>query len=282
MSDSDHDELREATGLYVLGALDADERARVEAHLRGCEECAAEVRSLRQVAHALPYGVTQVDPASALRQRVLAAVGAKTAPKVVAASARPRAVTAPASADAPAHGRGFWAGWLSAAAMALVAAGAGIYAANLKSQLDDVELRLVDAVVKLQASEDRVAAASAQVTAIRASLALVTAPDVLDLRLAGQRPSPRANGRAFHSRSRGLLFAASDLPPLPPDRVYQLWLLTRGAPVSAGLFRPDPQGNVTAAFDPIPDAPVPVGFAVSLEPEGGVPAPTGAIYLATQ
>ena len=282
MSESDHDRLREATGLYVLGALDADERARVEAHLRACEECAAEVRSLRQVTHALPYGVTLVGPPVALRQRVLAAVGAKPTPKVSAMTSRPRATAGPAAAKTPDHGRAFWAGWLTAAAMALVAAGAGVYAANLKRQLDDVQLRLVDAVVKLQASEERVAAASAQVTAVRASLALVTAPDMLDLRLAGQRPSPQASGRAFHSRSRGLLFAANDLPPLPPDRVYQVWLLTRGAPVSAGLFRPDEQGNVTAAFNPIPNAPVPVGFAVSLEPDGGVPAPTGAIYLATQ
>ena len=282
MSDSDHDGLREATGLYVLGALDADERSRVDAHLRVCEECAAEVRSLQQVARALPYTVTLVDPPVALRQRVLAAVGAKPTPKVSPVAAPPRAAAGPAPGDTPLRGGAFWAGWLSAAAMALLAAGAGVYAANLKLQLDDVELRLIDAVVKLQASEERVAAASAQVTAVRASLALVTAPDMLDLRLAGQRPSPRASGRAFHSRSRGLLFAASDLPPLPPDRVYQVWLLTRGAPVSAGLFRPDAQGSVTAAFDPIPDAPVPVGFAVSLEPEGGVPAPTGAIYLATQ
>jgi anti-sigma-K factor RskA len=166
--------------------------------------------------------------------------------------------------------------------MTVVAAGAGIYAANLKLQLDDVELRLIDAVVKLQASEERVAATAAQVTAVRASLALVTAPDTLDLRLAGQRPSPGASGRAFHSPSRGVLFAANDLPQLPPDRVYQVWLLTRGAPISAGLFRPDAQGNVTTAFDPIPNAPAPVGFAVSIEPDGGVPAPTGAIYLATQ
>jgi hypothetical protein len=47
------------------------------------------------------------------------------------------------------------------------------------------------------------------------------------------------------------------------------------------LVRPDAAGTATARFD-VPAAAVLVGMAVSLEPDGGVPAPTGAIYLATQ
>src|SRR5689334_18069142 len=36
MTDAQHDELREASGLYVLGALEGDERAAFEAHLATC------------------------------------------------------------------------------------------------------------------------------------------------------------------------------------------------------------------------------------------------------
>ena len=93
---------------------------------------------------------------------------------------------------------------------------------------------------------------------------------------------PNARARAFLSRSRGLLFAATNLPAIPNDRTYQVWFLTPGAPVSAGLLRPDAQGNATVAFDVAASVPNPTGMAVSLEPEGGVPAPTGAIYLVTQ
>jgi anti-sigma factor RsiW len=53
----DHDALREASGLYVLGALAGDDRAAFEAHLAGCPECTAEVRALRDVADALSYGI---------------------------------------------------------------------------------------------------------------------------------------------------------------------------------------------------------------------------------
>ena len=37
---------------------------------------------------------------------------------------------------------------------------------------------------------------------------------------------------------------------------------------------------MTAAFDTPAGTPEPTGLAVSIEPDGGVPAPTGAIYLA--
>ena len=283
MTDVEHDALREATGLYVLDVFDATERAAFEAHLASCEACASEVRALRGVADALPFATTQVDPPAALRARILEAAGGSSAQTVVPFAAKPKTalpnVTATGSAT---RTGGFWAGWIAAAAMLLVASGAGIYAANLRLQLEDVELRLVDAVMKLQASEQQVAGAAAEVRAVRTNLALLSAPDVQDLKLSGKAPAADANGRAFISRTRGLLFAASNLPQLPGDRTYQLWFLTRGAPVSAGIVRPDPQGNITAAFDPLPNAPVPTGFAVSVEPEGGVPAPTGAIYLVTQ
>ena len=44
-------------------------------------------------------------------------------------------------------------------------------------------------------------------------------------------------------------------------------------------MKPDENGRVTAAFDVPPGASTPTGLAVSIEPAGGVPAPTGALYL---
>ena len=75
MTDMDaarHDEPRQMSGAYVLGALEPAERDEFAAHLLTCAECAAEVRGLSEVASALPYAVPQIDPPLALRQRVLA------------------------------------------------------------------------------------------------------------------------------------------------------------------------------------------------------------------
>jgi anti-sigma-K factor RskA len=98
--------------------------------------------------------------------------------------------------------------------------------------------------------------------------------------LAGQQSAPKAAARAFWSRSRGMVFAATSLPQLPAGKVYQLWVVANGVnPISAGLLAPDAQGQVNAHFVTPPDIPAPVALAVTLEPEGGVPQPTGEKFL---
>jgi len=278
--DDGHDALYESSGLYVLGALVGEERARFERHMAECEVCLAEVRTLGGVADVLPFSVPQVPAPPELRARVLAAARTARPPLLVRDHT---AVRAPASPAVRPHSRGtVWAGWFAAAASLAMAAGLGGYAATLQVRLRDVQQRLGQAMSRLQESEQRLDAANRDATVVRMNLALVTSADVVDLRLAGQPPARQASGRAFVSRSRGVLLAASNLPALPANRVYQVWFLTPGAPVSGGLLRPDDQGNATVTFPVAADTPAFAGLAVSLEPEGGVPAPTGAIYLATQ
>jgi len=58
----------------------------------------------------------------------------------------------------------------------------------------------------------------------------------------GQAP-PR--GRVFVNRGRGVVLLASNLPPAPNGKIYELWLIPKGqAPIPAGLFQTDAQGNV--------------------------------------
>jgi anti-sigma-K factor RskA len=268
MTGMDHDAVREAAGLYALGALPADERALFEAHVSTCDECRRDVRAFGDVVNVLPFALPQIDPPPALRRRVLAAAGADAAASVV-----------PLAAVRP--GRPFvWAAWLSAAAMLLVAIGLGAYSVRLRYRVSGLEVVLREAVARLDRSERQLAAATRDAERAQLRLAVLTAPDMREVQLAGQPPAPRAAGRAFLSASNGLLFAASQLPPLPAGRTYQVWFLTPGAPISAGLVKPDQTGRVTAAFDVPPGAASPKGLAVSIEPDGGVPAPTGAIYLA--
>ena len=72
-----------------------------------------------------------------------------------------------------------------------------------------------------------------------------------------------------------MVFTASNLPPLPTGRVYQVWVVTGQAPVSAGLLTPEPTGAGITFFNTPPDIPPPTAVAVTIEPAGGVPAPTG-------
>ena len=65
-----------------------------------------------------------------------------------------------------------------------------------------------------------------------------------------------------------------------PDKTYQLWLVTNGPSVSAGVFEPDATGRATLVVDPPPRVPGRVmGAAITLEPEGGRQTPTGQMLL---
>ena len=66
------------------------------------------------------------------------------------------------------------------------------------------------------------------------------------------------------------------LPAPPAGHDYQLWVLDPGAPapVSAGLL------TDSRSFSTKPITSAAPGFAVSLEPAGGVPEPTGPILFA--
>jgi len=72
-----HEELQELLGAYALDAVDADERGRVEDHLRGCARCRAEVEQHREVAAQLAY--TGADAPDGLWRRIAAQLDAAPA-----------------------------------------------------------------------------------------------------------------------------------------------------------------------------------------------------------
>jgi hypothetical protein len=93
----------------------------------------------------------------------------------------------------------------------------------------------------------REAAAKAKVTAD-----ILIAPDLLRFDLVGQPNLTRARGQALISRSRGLVFTASRLPPPPPGSVYEIWLLTTVSPIRLDAIEPDELGRVSYTSEKIP------------------------------
>jgi anti-sigma-K factor RskA len=80
--------------------------------------------------------------------------------------------------------------------------------------------------------------------------------------------------------ARGGVFIADGLPATPPGKSYQLWAITGNKPVSAGVFDVGPQGSAAFRVEAPPGVDGVDVFAVTLEPAGGVPQPTGEMYLA--
>ena len=248
-----HDQLGDQAAAYVLGALTPDERQAFEAHVAECALCAAEVRSYAPVTTALASLAPAAEPSAPVRARLLSALHTRSA----------------ASTN-----------WLAMAASLALAVGLGGYALQLRGRVSGLESRLREATLRADAGERQVADARRTAFEAQSTVAVLAAPDLARIDLAGQPAAPAATARAFWSRSRGLVFTASNLPAPPRGRAYQLWVLTaQPAPISAGMLTLDADGGVNARFATPPDLPQPVAMAVTLEPEGGVPAPTGDKYL---
>jgi anti-sigma-K factor RskA len=264
---STHDELALAAA-YVLGALDAAERRAFDAHVAVCAICREEVRSLQHVADALAYSVPAVTPGADLRARILGPIVGDAAG---AGADRGSATRPRVSSRLPA--------WLPLAAAIVIAVGLGAQAWRLQGRLSGLETRLVDAERRAAAAESDTLRAQRVADDARLTLAVFAAPDLARIDLAGLTPAPKATGRALWSRNRGMVFTTANLPPLAAGRVYQVWVVTAQAPVSAGLISTDSSGTATAFFQTPPDIPAPVAVAVTVSPAGGLPAPEGDMYL---
>ena len=260
---STHDELVVLAPAYALGALEADERRAFESHLAQCEICASEVRSLGRVTAGLAQSVPLVTPRDALRDRVLLAVGARDA-RVHESHTRSRSVMVQ---------------WLAYAACVAVATAAVLYAMNLRTRVENLEARLEVAQTRLAAADRAMVDARRVAFETQSAMAVLAAADLTRVDLMGAPAAPQASGRALWSRQSGMVFAASNLPPLEAGKIYQVWLVAGGPPVSAGLVAPDENGRSVGIFRTPVDVTGPVTVAVTIEPEGGVPAPTGAFYL---
>jgi anti-sigma-K factor RskA len=114
----------------------------------------------------------------------------------------------------------------------------------------------------------------------RSVLDLLTAYDTVKVTLVSGASRPVPEGRAFYHLRKGLIFYASNLPVLPSNRTYQLWLVPAvGNPISAGVFRVDTRGDGQILLPNLPPDITAKAFAVTLEPAGGVPQPTGPKVL---
>src|SRR5262245_62087928 len=104
-----NEELHGLVGLYVLDALDDDERAMFEAHLEECDACTAEVSEFRATTGGLSQLMAEQPPAS-LRSTIMDRVATtpqvpRTSPPDELAARRSRSATrflAPAVAVAAA------------------------------------------------------------------------------------------------------------------------------------------------------------------------------------
>ncbi len=226
-------------------------------------------RESLRVLDALGRAVPQAAPPSALRARVLAAAVAE-AQEPVATAGQHRPTALPRWRLLAAANR--WP-WLLAAAATFVAVTTSLGWVSARQDVTRLRASVADLRASAAAVTNVRAAYTREQSARQRAAAILSASDVTTTVLTGVSPAAAARARVYVSATRGLFLAADALPPLADGRVYQLWSIVRGTPVSGGVFELDERGQAQVLAE-APPGPADA-FAVTIEPRGGVPAPTG-------
>ena len=261
-----HSQFEEDFELYAIGVLDGSEKTEFEAQLLDSAERRSKLAAARGRLALLALAAPSVAPPPKVRERILESFRARYAQRLEGEQSVRPGRRSWAAAWAPA-----WA----ALCLILVVAAAWLAIDNRKLSGRLAELDLTRAQLEASSRELKVATARAQ-----AALNVLTAPETVqvDLLPAAARPVP--HGKAFYNPAGGLLFYTTNLRSLPAGQTYELWLIpAQGAPVGAGVFNTDSRGNGQVILPSLPQGLTAKAFAVTIEPAGGVPAPTGPKVL---
>jgi len=118
-------------------------------------------------------------------------------------------------------------------------------------------------------------------TRVQEKMQIISAPDVQMVSLAGAS-QPKARGRILWDLDKNKWHVyVFDLQPLPAGKEYELWFITVDQKkVPAGLFSVNNDGKGSLVVD-VPRKLGPIALAaITDEPRGGSPQPTGTIQLA--
>jgi hypothetical protein len=239
----------------------ADGRDRDLRAARAAEEAAFWAASLEAELDARDTGA-RIEPPAEVRGRVLWEIrGAEDVARSAAPAAPDRRLT-----------RSFLA--LGVAASLLLAATFGALWVTTRADLVATRENVAHLEQTVRENEKQMAVASREV-------AWLKDPRVQVALLKGLEANSAARAKLLWNpgTKQGILWV-SGLPPLPLEKSYELWAFVGDQPFPAGTFDAASGAGTVIPIsrqETLNDSPV--KFAVSVEPKGGVPKPTGAIVL---
>jgi anti-sigma-K factor RskA len=228
-----HERFDELKDAYVLGALPEQERRELEEYLAAHPERQAEIDELGNVASLLALSPPEQEPPPELRRSIMDVVEAE--------AQRP-----------PARTRSWLTGvreLLSVRNLALGAAALlviGLFSWNmlLQGQVQDLQGQ----VASLQDSQESRMVA-----------------------LAGTGAAQRAQAEVILLKDHKAVLMAEDMPRVPENKTYQIWVIEGDVPQPSGLFEPDRETIAAVIKKPLDENDV---IAITIEPAGGSQQPT--------
>ncbi len=199
----------ELIGVYLLGALSAEERRTVADHLRQCARCRALVQESRDAAHALGRGAEPISPEPHVKRNLMQRINADL--RQMPASAPP-----PMVENWFARATRVWSPAFALASLILVAI-LGVW-----------NLSLLNAQ-----------------TGLNAELDFFTQPRLRTASLTSTAVAPGGAQATVFVPAEGstALLVVNGLKPLGPDQIFEFWLIRQGqSPVPAGIFNVNTDG----------------------------------------
>lgn len=244
MSGLTREELLEMLPAYALGALDAEERAAVDAGLQRFPELRAELASYQTVTVGLNGSVPARTPPPALKAALMARITAE-----------------------PDAELSWWQRIVDA-----------FNRLSLAPRLALVALVLVAGVALVQVARSAITTSLEQ-----QKIQTIVAGSTDQIILKGTDKAPEAIAVLHYvdDQLQGAM-EVRNLPALNRNQAYQLWLVNReGVRWSGAVFSVPASGQTSVLVncpEPMHDI---VRFGVSIEPAGGSPGPTGPAVLRT-
>jgi anti-sigma-K factor RskA len=249
--------------LYALGVLEGEEKAAFEAHVPTCAACAEKLAEARGRIALLAFSAPSVAPSPSVKERLLRQIHAAPAGAGAQRERAPRDVERTES---------FFGRWWPVAVLAPVAAVLILVSVRLWQQ----NTRLIDELGEERATLQQ---QQAQLDEARHILALMEAKDTISVALASQPGMAKGAVRVMYNAKMGMAMCDGWVDPAPANKSYQLWLVPmEGKPISAGLVEYS-NGPMKPWMVKLPPGVEAKAFAITLEPEGGMPQPTGPMVL---
>ena len=250
------DQFREMFEAYALGALDAAERAALDAHLAtGCQDCVKAVEEARWLVSQLAYMAPEAAPSDMLKGRLM---------QTVRAEAQAAKRSTPSKSVIP-----FWM-WAGVAALLVLT----VYSTwNSQRLQKDIQAANDRAVATLQQRREL----EAQLDLAKREAVILTDPASVKIALASPDPQMPQLEAKWHSQL-GIVLTGQKIPVPSGNRVLQLWLIPKapgGKPIPSLTLRPDADGKFVLLVSNPPDLMAATkALAITEEPAGGSLHPT--------
>ena len=273
----DREEFIDQSAAYAAGALSGEELRRFEQHLQDASKEDIELLAgLVGTASLLPLVLERKTPSPRVKEQLMQRIQLSTRAQE---AVQRRTDSLPGPRTSP---RRSWMPFGVAIALGMVAL-FSLFTLRLLNTIDEQNRQLVSAQQEKQELQTRLVALKDELSRKQELLNVLASKRIEVTLMNGLKPSPVSYGKIiWDPEKRTAILQVSHLPPVPLNKDYQLWVIKDRKPISAGVFAvSDTAANYFKIDNLAVTNPREIGaFAVTLEPKGGVPQPTGEMYIA--